>query len=74
MPQAKNRELLSISSQAHEHLMNYVAAMNNSGRPTSGTKVASELLLSLRIPIPQPIEKKPRRARRVGAMSATAAA
>ncbi len=54
MPQPKNRELISISTPAHQHLKAVVAAMKKSGIPTSGTMLASQLILA--IPFPQPVK------------------
>jgi hypothetical protein len=72
MPQAKNRELIAVSSQAHEHLKNVVAYLEKKGIPTSGTKIASEAILSIPIPQPQAVGKKPR-ARRVVSVPAAGA-
>lgn len=63
--QGKNRTLIPISIQAHAHLKAVVAAMIESGLPTSGTMVASEVILSIPIPQPQPVEKKQRPRRKV---------
>jgi len=63
MPLAKERELIAVSSQAHRHLKDVVKAMKRNGIPTSGTSLASELILS--IPIPKAtIEQPKRRARK----------
>jgi hypothetical protein len=69
MPQAKDRELIPISTQAHAHLKAVVAVMKQSGLPTSGTSLASKAILSIPLPEqPQPIKpikpvekKRPRR-------------
>jgi hypothetical protein len=60
MQEDKKRELIPISSQAHLHLKAVVAAMKANGLPTSGTLIASEVILSIPIPQPQPkpVEKK----------------
>ena len=71
MPQAKNRELIAVSSQAHEHLMRIVAAMKGNGFPTSGTMIASELILSM--PIPQPVVEKKQLQKRGSHVTSTAA-
>lgn len=72
MPLAKNRELIAISSQAHEHLKTIVAAMKGKGIPTSGTLIASQVILSIPIPQAQAVGKKRRRS--TDAVSAPVAA
>jgi hypothetical protein len=57
MQEDKKRELIPISSQAHQHLKAVVAAMKSNGLPTSGTLIASEVILSIPIPQPQPKSK-----------------
>ena len=47
MATAKNRKFLTVSTPAHEHLMNVVARLEKKGLPTSGTMIASKLLLNL---------------------------
>lgn len=62
MPLAKERELIPVSSQAHKHLRNLVAAMKRNGIPTNGTVIVSQAIMSIPIPA-APAEEKPRRAR-----------
>lgn len=58
METKKYRELIPVSSQAHLHLKAVVAAMKANGLPTSGTLIASEVILSIPIPQPKPVEIK----------------
>ena len=65
MPLAKNRELITVTDQAHEHLRKVVSVMKKNGLPVNGSMLASQAILA--IPLPQvriPAEKK-RKARKV---------
>lgn len=57
MQEDKKRELIPVSTQAHEHLRKVVEAHKANGLPTSGTLLASQAILSLPIPEPQPQPK-----------------
>lgn len=63
MPLADNRELIPVSTQAHQHLKAVVAAMKKNGIPANGTMLASQVILA--IPLPAPVVEKKRKARKV---------
>ena len=50
MPTAKNRELISVSTQAHRHLKAVVKAFKAKGVPINGTLLASEHILAIPLP------------------------
>lgn len=72
MPLAKNREQITVSTKAHAHLRSVVDAMRKNGIPTSGTLLASEVILA--IPIPQATTVKPLRKARKASAPVTASA
>lgn len=50
MPLADNRELTSITTQAHQHMKRIVTALKKRGVPESNTSWLSELILSQPMP------------------------
>ena len=74
MATAKNRELITVTKQAHKHLRDVVNRLKKNGIPANGTLLASQQILS--IPLPELVEEKPtkRRARKAALPVSTQAA
>lgn len=59
MATAKDREFLTVSSEAHAHLKAVVERYKKNGVPMNGTLLASQIILS--IPMPEITAKESKR-------------
>lgn len=62
MATAKDREFLTVSTEAHAHLKAVVDAYKKNGVPMNGTMLASQVILSLPMPekAKEPIKRRTR--------------